>query len=69
MKIRSSDDFGQDRSRFDAAAADETLAELEAQYAAGELERHAYFLKKRALVRQFMKATTNPSRRLGSEGF
>ncbi|WP_283242026.1 hypothetical protein [Leucobacter manosquensis] len=43
--------------------------ELESQYAAGELERHAYFLKKRALVRQFVKATTNPSRRLGSAGF
>lgn len=69
MKIRSSDDFGQDRSRFDAAAADETLAELDAQYAAGELERHAYFIKKRALVRQFVKATTAPKRRYRSEEY
>ncbi|MGJ0203244.1 hypothetical protein NHL51_03655 [Leucobacter sp. gxy201] len=63
MRIRETRDFGEQHSRFDASAAEETLRELEAQYAAGEIERHAYFEKKQSLVRLFLKATTNPKRR------
>ncbi|WP_125098190.1 hypothetical protein [Leucobacter chromiireducens] len=63
MRIRASEEFGEQHSRFDAAAAEDTLRELEAQYAAGEIEAHAYFEKKQSLVRLFLKATTNPRRR------
>lgn len=62
MKIRASNNIG-GASRYDAAAAEETLRELEEQYANGEIERHAYFEKKRSLVRLFLKATTSPTRK------
>lgn len=62
MGIRETTSIGA-ASRYDAAAAEETLAELDAQYAAGELEKHAYLEKKRSLVRLFVKATTNPRRK------
>lgn len=45
LEIASADDLDQ---RADAAAA---IRELEQQYERGEIETHAYFLKKRALVR------------------
>lgn len=69
MKIRESNDFGPQHSRFDAAAAEETLRELEEQYAAGEIEAHAYFEKKQSLVRLFLKATTHPRRRRREENY
>lgn len=62
MKIRETGSIG-DASRYDASAATETLAELEAQYATGEIDTHVYFAKKRSLVRIFLKATTSPMRR------
>lgn len=62
MRIRESTNIG-GGSRFTAESAEETLHELEQQYAAGEIERHAYFEKKRSLVRLFLKATTNPTRK------
>ncbi|KIP53386.1 hypothetical protein [Leucobacter komagatae] len=62
MKIRASNNIG-GASRYDAAAAEETLRELDEQYARGEIERHAYFEKKRSLVRLFLKATTSPQRK------
>ena len=61
MKIRTSTTIGQS-SRYDAAAAEETLRELDEQYARGEIEPHAYFEKKRSLVRLFLKSTTSPKR-------
>lgn len=67
MRIRETSAIGS-QSRYDATAAEETLQELEAQYAAGEIERHAYFEKKRSLVRLFLKATTNPKRKRYDEG-
>lgn len=67
MKIRETGTIGS-QSRFDAPAAEETLQELEAQYAAGEIEKHAYFEKKRSLVRLFVKATTSPLRKYRDEG-
>ncbi|UOQ58082.1 hypothetical protein MUN78_04350 [Leucobacter allii] len=63
MSIREGQSIGGNSSRFDASAAEETLHELEEQYAAGEIETHAYLEKKRSLVRLFVKATTNPRRR------
>lgn len=62
MGVRESSGIG-DASRYDATAAAETLAELEAQHAAGEISTHAYFLKKRSLVSLFLKATTSPKAR------
>ncbi|UOQ58542.1 hypothetical protein MUN78_06890 [Leucobacter allii] len=67
MGIRETGGLGRSHSRFDANAAAETLRELEEQYAAGEIEAHAYFEKKSSLVRLFMKATTNPRRRYYDE--
>ncbi len=69
MRIRSSDEFGEKHSRFNAEAAEETLRELEDQYAAGEIERHAYFEKKQSLVRLFLKATTTPTPRRREENY
>lgn len=66
MKIRETSTIGQ-ASRYDASAAAETLAELDVQYAAGLIEQHAYFEKKRALVSLFLKATTSPRRRYWEE--
>lgn len=62
MGIRETTEIGA-ASRFDAAAAEETLRELDEQFAAGVIERHAYLEKKRSLVRLFVKSTTNPVRR------
>ena len=62
MKIRETQAIGS-TSRYDAAAAESTLLELEAQFAAGEIERQAYFDKKKSLVRLFIKATTSPMKR------
>ncbi|MEV8337068.1 hypothetical protein [Leucobacter sp. NPDC077196] len=63
MGIREEHTLANGYSRFDATSAEETLQELEAQFEAGELSRHAYFEKKRALVRLFVKSTTTPHRR------
>lgn len=67
MGIRESSGFSRDGSAYDAQHAADSIAELEAQYAAGEIERHAYFEKKRSLVHIFMKATTSPERRYFEE--
>lgn len=69
MKIRSTNEFDTRQSRFDAAAADETLRELGEQYAAGDIETHAYLLKKQSLVRLFVKATTSPVRTRREENY
>ncbi|WP_336658934.1 hypothetical protein [Leucobacter sp. USHLN153] len=63
MAIRETHTLANGYSRFDASSAEETLRELEEQYAAGELSRYAYFEKKRSLVRLFVKSTTSPKRR------
>lgn len=67
MGIRETSSIGS-TSRFDAAAAEETLAELDDLYAAGEIEAHAYFEKKRSLVRLFVKAPTSPKRQIRDDG-
>ncbi len=68
MRIRESISFDSG-SRFDASAAEETLQELEEQYAEGAIERHAYLEKKSSLVRLFVKATTSPKGRGREENY
>lgn len=67
MGIRSDDELDRSASRFTADSANETLRELEDQYARGEIEKHAYFMKKQALVRILVKSTTTPKRRYRDE--
>lgn len=69
MGIRETSDFDGSNSRFDATAAEDTLRELEAQYARGEIEAPAYLIKKRSLVKLFLKATTSPQKRYRNESF
>lgn len=69
MGIRESSGLDAGASRYDAAHASDVIAELEAQFSAGEIERHAYLEKKRGLVRLFLKASTEPRRRRGVENF
>lgn len=69
MKIRATNEFDTRQSRFDAGAAEATLRELEAQYAAGDIEPHAYLVKKQSLVRLFVKATTSPKRKQRPENY
>lgn len=61
MKIRETTTISS-ASRYTAESAEETLRELEEQYANGEIEKHAYFEKKRSLVSLYLKATTRPHR-------
>lgn len=67
MSIRESSGFDHVHSRFDTAAAEDTLRELEEQHARGEIETQAYLIKKQSLVRLFLKATTNPRKRSSGE--
>ncbi|MBK0417422.1 hypothetical protein JD276_00010 [Leucobacter sp. CSA1] len=62
MAIREQGGISGGASRYDASHAETVIAELDAQYAAGKIERHAYLEKKRSLVRLFLKATTSPRR-------
>ena len=67
MRIREHEFFDGSASRYDASAAEETIAELDAQFAAGDIDARAYFEKKQSLVRLFLKATTRPRRRAPRE--
>ncbi|WP_449283472.1 hypothetical protein [Leucobacter sp.] len=70
MAIREIGGLDAGASRYDAAHTTAVLAELEAQFSAGEIGRHAYLEKKRGLVRLFLKATTQPRRRRrGAENY
>lgn len=67
MAIKSTGGLDDAASRFTADSAEETMRELEDQYARGEIDRNAYFIKKRSLVRLYLKATTAPKRRYDDE--
>lgn len=69
MTIRETSGFNASASRFDATAAEETLRELEDQHARGEIETHAYLIKKQSLVRLFLKSTTSPRKRYREENY
>lgn len=69
MSIRETSGFDGTASRFDAAAAEDTLRELEDQHARGEIETHAYLVKKQSLVRLFLKATTSPRKQYREENY
>ena len=51
MKIREVTALEAAAPAFDQAAVLEAILELDEQYASGDIERAAYFIKKRALVR------------------
>ena len=63
MRIRHHEEFGEAVSRYEPATAEETIRELDEQYAAGTIDRHAYLTKKQSLVRLYLRATTQPKPR------
>lgn len=63
MKIRATDAFDTSHSRFEAESAAQSIAELEAEYAAGRIAAPAYFERKQSLVRLYLRQTTSPRRR------
>lgn len=62
MKVREIGGMGEDDGFTPQYTAD-SIRELEEMHARGEIEPHAYLLKKRALVKLYLKSTTNPKRR------
>lgn len=69
MAIREQQGLEVSASRFDAEHTAESIRELEEQYAAGEIEPPAYLMKKHALVRLYLKATTTPKRHIREEDY
>ena len=63
MKIWEESSVSRENGRFDAEYTAESIRELEEQREAGEIEPHAYLIKKQALVRLYLKATTTPRRK------
>lgn len=61
MRIRSTETVTRGPG-FDADYTAASIAELEQQRAAGQIEPHAYLIKQ-ALVRLYLKSTTKPRRR------
>lgn len=62
MGIREEISFNRDGALFDSDYTAESIRELEDQYAAGQIEPHAYLIKKQALVRLYLRSTTAPRR-------
>lgn len=69
MKIRENSDFNRAQGIYDADHAAAAIEELDQQRATGEIEPHAYLIKKRSLVRLYLKATTTPRRKQHDDGF
>jgi len=67
VRIREQRDLGKEQGGYTAEYTAASIEELDQQYADGEIERHAYFMKKRVLVRLYLKATTSPRRRRRDE--
>ena len=63
MKIWEENSVSRENGLFDAEYTAESIRELEEQREAGEIEPHAYLIKKQALVRLYLKATTTPRRK------
>lgn len=63
MRIREESNLNRGGALFDTRYTAESIRELEEQYAAGEIEPHAYLVKKQALVKLYLKSTTSPRRR------
>ena len=68
MKIRSSESVTRGPG-FDSEYTAASIAELEQQRERGEIEPHAYLIKKQALVRLYLKSTTKPRRKQRDEGY
>lgn len=69
MKIRENSDFNREQGIYDADHAAAAIAELDQQRENGEIEPPAYLVKKRSLVRLYLRATTTPRRKHYDEGF
>lgn len=63
MKIWEENSVSRENGLFDAEYTAESIRELEEQREAGEIEPYAYLIKKQALVRLYLKATTTPRRK------
>jgi hypothetical protein len=63
VRIWEENSVSRDNGLFDLEYTAESIRELEEQHEAGEIEPYAYLLKKQALVRLYLKATTSPRRR------
>lgn len=63
MRIWEETGISREVGRFDAEYTAESIQELEEQKERGEIEPHAYLIKKQALVKLYLKATTMPLRR------
>ncbi len=63
MKIWDDSELNRAGGLFDAEYTAESIQELEEQKERGEIEPHAYLIKKQALVRLYLKATTTPRRK------
>lgn len=59
MKIRESSELG-DNEGFTTEYTADSIRELEEMRERGEVEPHAYLIKKRALVKLYLKSTTRP---------
>lgn len=63
MRIWEESGISREVGRFDAEYTAESIQELEEQKERGEIEPHAYLIKKQALVKLYLKATTSPRRK------
>lgn len=63
MNVRENDNLDRGAGVFDAEYTAASIAELEEQQERGEIEPRAYLIKKQALVRLYLKATTKPQRK------
>lgn len=63
MNIHEHGGIEREAGRFDAEYTAASISELEAQYERGDIEPHAYLIKKQALVKLYLKATTAPKRK------
>lgn len=67
MSVRESESFDRAGGLFDADYTAASIEELEAQKERGEITGRAYLIKKQALVKLYLKATTSPKRRFRDE--
>ncbi len=62
MGIRETASIGDDDG-FTTEYTAESIRELEEMRERGDIEPHAYLIKKRALVKLYLKSTTSPRRK------
>lgn len=62
MRIHETNSVG-DNAGFTTEYTADSILELEEMKERGEIEPHAYLIKKRALVKLYLKSTTSPRRK------